>query len=169
METAQGAPAPAPPAAGHVMDVTVHDGPAAAPPNGAQPQYRPPQDPALAEIMKTLAELKDAKKGSVRVASQGELSEVVPAMMVEHATDKQKELLAKLLDLAGEHKAARQLRGKKENFLEKTFSVGTSSVTWQQVTGVIAGGLVIWVVYEAFASKMDWSFRVGIWDPRGRR
>lgn len=162
----QGAPAPAPPAAGHVVEVTVaHDGPAA-----AQPTPIRPMDPALAAMQQKWDEiLALAKKGDVKAANQNDLNEVVPTMMIQHATDKQKETMAKLLDLAGEHKAARQLRGKKEGFLEKTFSTGTSSVTWQQVGVVIAGGLVVWAVYEAVASKMDWSFRVGIWDPKGRR
>jgi hypothetical protein len=82
-----------------------------------------------------------------------------------------REFLARTLENAGYHEAAVQMRGEKyeAGIIESTVSVLETPLKVKHVALALGGGLVLWGAYEMVATKMDWSFRVGIWDNKSSR
>jgi hypothetical protein len=168
MEMNNPAPAPAP-------GVTVDVAREAAGPTGAS--VLPMNSPAMQAVIaqKVQEELEKARTGGttskvVRGADLDMLFQnVIDPKALALANPEQKETIARILDLTGQHHAARQLRGKKDSFVQKTLSLGETTLKAKHVIGVIVGSIILIAAYEAVASKMEWSFRIGIWDQKSSR
>lgn len=169
-ETPQGAPAPAPVPTGSNADMsrsTAQEAVTTRLYDGMTAQ----QIDLMVQTRVNEALAKGVKPEVINVNDEIELQQILSGVPggSRALTEKQKLLLAHACDSANLHGASRALRGKKDTFFEKTMSMGKTSISINDVLVFTAGGIIVWAVYELIASKMDWSFRVGIWDPPSRR